>query len=154
MAKISKSKVIYQQKLTKKMLCEPITVMAVTSAASAYEAAKQFWDMDEIGITEHFCVLYLNRANMPLAWAEISRGSMEGTLVDAKVVFSHALLAGAHSMILFHNHPSGNLKPSNQDLQITKKLKDGALLLDMAVFDHIIISPDGDFYSFADNDMM
>ena len=79
----------------------------------------------------------------------MSRGGIDGTVVDPKVILKKALEEMATSLILCHNHPSGNLKPSNADIVLTKKIKDAAALLDIKVIDHIIVSEVG-YYSFAD----
>jgi DNA repair protein RadC len=78
---------------------------------------------------------------------------MAGTIADPKVIFSAALKACASSIILSHNHPSGNLKPSNADIQLTKKIVNAGNLLDIAVLDHVIVSAEG-YYSFADEGLL
>lgn len=98
---------------------------------------------------EEFWILLLNRSNRVVAREQISRGGVSGTVVDAKVIFKKALDVLASSIILCHNHPSGNLKPSQSDLTITRKLKQAGENLEVTVLDHLIISELG-FYSFAD----
>ncbi|MEL6638892.1 MAG: DNA repair protein RadC [Bacteroidota bacterium] len=98
---------------------------------------------------EEFWILLLNRANRLIGRAQISRGGVAGTVVDAKVIFKKAVDALACSIILCHNHPSGNLKPSQADRDITRKLRWAGRNLEVAVLDHVIISDRG-FYSFAD----
>ena len=98
---------------------------------------------------EQFKILLLNRANKVLGIYEVSTGGMSGTVADPKLIFATALKACASSIILSHNHPSGNLKPSNADLQLTQKVKEGGKLLDIEVYDHIILTTEG-YYSFAD----
>ena len=78
---------------------------------------------------------------------------MTGTVCDPKIVFTVALNCGATSLILSHNHPSGNLYPSNADKEVTKKIKEGGLLLDIRLLDHIIIS-DENYFSFADDNII
>ena len=104
---------------------------------------------------EEFWILVLNRANRVIARQQISQGGVAGTVVDAKVVFRKALEAApqACSVVLCHNHPSGNLYPSQSDLELTKKLKSAGEILDMTVLDHLIISQSG-YYSFADEGKM
>ena len=104
---------------------------------------------DHIELIEEFYILLLNRSNKVLGCTNISKGGVSGTVVDAKVIFAAALAANASSVILAHNHPSGNLKPSHADKEITQKLKGGGELLDIAVLDHLIITKDG-YTSFAD----
>ncbi|MCB4800382.1 JAB domain-containing protein, partial [Neotamlana laminarinivorans] len=83
----------------------------------------------------------------------LSKGGVSGTVVDAKLVFSVALKCNASSIVIAHNHPSGNLKPSEADLRLTKKLKEAGNYLDVKVLDHIILSREG-YYSFADESQM
>ena len=102
---------------------------------------------------EEFWILLLNRSNRVVAREQISRGGVSGTVVDAKVIFKKAIDALASSIILCHNHPSGNLQPSRSDLDITRKLKQAGENLEIAVLDHLIISELG-FYSFADEGVL
>lgn len=104
-------------------------------------------------LQEQFKIILLNRNNRVIGVCEVSRGGMSGTLVDAKLVFGIALTAGACALVLAHNHPSGNLTPSKMDLQLTAKLKEGGKLLDVAVYDHLIISAEG-YLSLADKGLM
>ena len=98
---------------------------------------------------EEFQILVLNRKNQVLAISKITTGGTAGTVVDAKMIFMTALLCNAAGIVIAHNHPSGNLTPSNADFELTQKLKAGAKLLDLSVLDSIIISKDG-YYSFKD----
>jgi DNA repair protein RadC len=91
----------------------------------------------------------LNRGNKVIGICEISTGTVSGTLVDPRVVFATALKTNATGIILAHNHPSGNLKPSRADELLTDKLRKAGELLDVVVLDHIIVTTEG-FYSFAD----
>ncbi len=97
--------------------------------------------------------MLLNRHNKVLGMASISIGGLDRTIVDPKVVFTIALKAKASSIILAHNHPSGNINASLVDSQITTKLKQGGKLLDIIVSDHLIITKDG-YYSYADEGLM
>lgn len=99
---------------------------------------------------EEFWVLHLNKANRIIEKERISIGGIGGTVVDIKIILKSALQKLASSMILVHNHPSGNLTPSDADLSITKKLREGAAYLEIMVLDHVIIG-DKNYYSFADN---
>lgn len=102
---------------------------------------------------EEFWVIFLNRANKVIQKDQISLGGVSGTVVDAKIIFKKALEQLASGIILFHNHPSGNLQPSQADINITKKLKKAGTTLDINVLDHLIISEQG-FYSFADEGVL
>jgi DNA repair protein RadC len=125
------------------------TAPKVTSSRSAYLLVKEIWVEDTIQFVESFKVILLNRANLVLGVVEISKGGTAGTVVDPKLVFAAALKANSSSMILAHNHPSGNLQPSAQDLKLTQRLAEVGRLLDLMVLDHIIVSNEG-YYSFAD----
>ena len=98
---------------------------------------------------EEFWIILLNKANRVIRKCSISEGGVSGTVVDPKKIFKIALDHHASSIILGHNHPSGNIQPSEADQKITKKIKDAGLMLDVAVLDHLIIGDDR-FYSFAD----
>lgn len=98
---------------------------------------------------EEFWILLLNRANRVIGKSCVSTGGVSGTVVDSKVLFQSAVKALASSVILFHNHPSGNFQPSQADIDLTKKLQEAGNALDVAVLDHLIVSEAG-YYSFAD----
>lgn len=102
---------------------------------------------------EEFWILLLNRANKVISKKQISQGGVSGTVVDAKIVFKEALACLASSIILAHNHPSGNLKPSQADLDLTKKLKQAGKTMDISVLDHLIITDQG-YLSFADEGLI
>ena len=98
---------------------------------------------------EEFWILLLNRANRVIKPVQISRGGVAGTVADPKIIFKHALDQLASAIILAHNHPSGNLQPSQADIQLTKKLVEAGKWLDLPVLDHLILS-DHAYYSFGD----
>lgn len=102
---------------------------------------------------EVFAVLFLNRANKINHFEIISEGGITGTVADPRVILRKALEEDAVNIILCHNHPSGSLKPSRADEQLTTKIKEAARLLDIAVIDHIIVSETG-YYSFADEGLI
>jgi len=102
---------------------------------------------------EEFWVLFLNRANKIIDQAKITQGGTTGTIFDVKMIIKSAIDKLASSIIICHNHPSGNQKPSDQDISITKKLKEASALMDISLLDHIIIT-DKDCYSFADNGIL
>jgi DNA repair protein RadC len=93
--------------------------------------------------------LLLNRANHVIGWFNVSMGGVASTVVDPKVIFSVALKCNTSGIILSHNHPSGNLNPSNADLELTKKLKNGGQILEIQILDHIILTTES-YFSFAD----
>lgn len=98
---------------------------------------------------EEFWVLMLNRSNSIIEKIKISQGGISGTVTDVRIILKQALDFMACSMILCHNHPSGNLKPSDSDISLTHKLRDAGKLMDIAVLDHVIVGEQG-YYSFAD----
>jgi DNA repair protein RadC len=102
---------------------------------------------------EEFWVLLLNRANNIIGKHQISKGGLAGTVVDSKVIFKLALDASASSIIMCHNHPSGNHKPSDADLSLTKRIVEAGKVLDISVLDHLIIAGEL-YYSFADEGKM
>lgn len=102
---------------------------------------------------EEFWVIYLNRNNEILKQENISKGGVSGTIADSKIIFKRAIESLASAMILCHNHPSGNLKPSNADIQLTKKLKEAGNMLDIPVLDHLIIG-EKDYFSFSDEHLI
>lgn len=102
---------------------------------------------------EEFWILYLNNSNKIVQKSQLSKGGITGTLVDVRLVLKTALEVGAIALILCHNHPSGTLKPSEADKNITQKLKTASLSLDMKVLDHIIITENA-YFSFADEGLL
>lgn len=102
---------------------------------------------------EEFWIIYLNNSNKVLHKEQLSKGGMTGTLVDVRLVMKHALENGAVGCILAHNHPSGSLKPSRSDKEITKKLQNAGMALDIKVLDHLIVAGNS-YVSFADEGML
>jgi DNA repair protein RadC len=126
----------------------------ISSSKDAAEYAHKFYGSD-IGIVESFFLMLLNNANNTIGYVKISEGGITGTLVDVRVVCHYVLQALATGVILVHNHPSGTLKPSEADNQLTQKIKKAFNLLDVKLLDHIIIVPDDKNYcSFADDNLI
>ena len=121
----------------------------ITSSDKAFEIILNSWDKNTIELQEEFKVLLLNRANIVLGIYPLSKGGVVGTVVDVKLIFGVALKCNASGIILCHNHPSGNLKPSKQDIEITKKIKQCSELFEISLLDHLIISNFG-YYSFSE----
>ncbi len=122
----------------------------ITTSNNVYETFKPILvDLPH----EEFWVLFLNRSSAVLKKELISRGGVSGTVVDTKIIFKAAIESLASSVILCHNHPSGNIKPSEQDIQITKKLVEAGKFLEIPILDHVIVSEAG-YYSFADEGMI
>ncbi len=129
---------------------EAVEQKKITSSTSVFEYFQPL-----IGELPHeeFWILYLNNSNKILRHMQLSKGSITGTLVDIRLLFKEALLLGAVSIILAHNHPSGVLRPSQPDMNITKKIKAAGEQLDIKVLDHLIIT-ETNFFSFADENLL
>ena len=125
----------------------------INSSIEVYEVLRENWNFEIIEFIEEFKIILLNRANRVLGIVPISVGGTAGTIADPKVIFVSALKCNAASIILCHNHPSGNLKPSNADIELTKKLKNAGLFLDLPILEHIILTKEG-YLSFADEGLM
>jgi DNA repair protein RadC len=102
---------------------------------------------------EEFWIILLNRANKIIAHKKLSEGGVTGTVVDLRILFKHAIEHLACSVVLCHNHPSGNINPSEQDKVLTKKIYESGKLMEVQLLDHVIFT-DKDYYSFADNDAL
>ena len=124
----------------------------ITSSEGASQYIKELWPV-EIEHREACMALYLNRANNTIGYAIIGIGGLSGTVVDPKIIFQHALLCNASALILSHNHPSGNLNPSEADKSITKKISNAGKVLEINVLDHVIITKNS-YFSFADEGIM
>jgi DNA repair protein RadC len=122
----------------------------ITSARDAYDEIKPYL-LDKPH--EEFWIVLLNRANEVIRPVQISSGGVAGTVADPKLIFKHALEQLASSIILFHNHPSGNLTPSQADKDLTRKLKEAGRMLDLPILDHLIFT-DKSYFSFADEGLL
>lgn len=148
--------VFYKQRLALRTVEENVNMFSaenITSANKASKVLRSFFDTDTLEYTESFNVLYLNAAYAPICWANISEGGIAGCIVDIRVVFAHAVLCGASAIMLSHNHPSGNLTPSQADIDVTRRIKKAGESMDVVLLDHIIITKDS-YYSFADEGML
>jgi DNA repair protein RadC len=125
----------------------------VNSSSKCYQLLLQTWDENKIDFVEQFKVLLLNRCNRVLGIYELSSGGITGTVADVRLVMTAALKANAVAIILSHNHPSGNLKPSRPDIELTTKIKEAGRYLDIQVLDHVIVTSEG-YYSFADEGVL
>lgn len=124
----------------------------IKQSSDAEQYARQFYG-DDLEIMESFFIMLLNKANRVTGWVKISQGGTAGTVVDPKIVAKYAVDSLSASVILCHNHPSGNATPSEADRAITRKIKDGLHLFDIATLDHIILAGDR-YFSFADDGSM
>ena len=125
----------------------------VNSSPIAHRIFREQWDAGTMQFLEEFKIILLNRSNRALGIMDISFGGICQVSVDVKVIFAAALKAGATGLILAHNHPSGNLKPSSPDMELTRKIVSAASLFDINVHDHLIITSEG-YYSYRDNNTM
>lgn len=125
----------------------------ISTAQDCFKILRQIWDAGRIEMVEEFKVLLLNRANKVLGVFDASSGGITGTVADPRIILAAALKSNAVNLILCHNHPSGSLKPSKADQELTNKIKCAALYLDITVLDHIIITAE-EFYSFADEGLL
>lgn len=145
----------YKSYLEKISLVKEKTVYPRTKIATsrqAFQVLEPFFH-ENMEVFECFYMLTLNTANNTTGYAEISRGGVQGTVVDVRMVAKIALENLATAVIVAHNHPSGAKRPSNPDISLTKKLKAGLNTLDIKLLDHIILTVDG-YYSFADDGML
>lgn len=129
-----------------------IETIKIQSSRDAAEYIRRFYH-DDIEIYESCFILLLNRANKTIGYAKISQGGVSGTVVDVKIIAKYAVESLASGVILAHNHPSGDLIPSHQDLALTRKVKEALTLLDSQLLDHVILSADG-YKSFADEGIL
>ncbi len=125
----------------------------ITRSNDAYELFMKYWDENKLEFVEQFKVMLLNKANRVLGICELSTGGISGTVADPKLIFMAALKSNASFIVIAHNHPSGNLKPSRQDEELTGKIKEGGKFLDLPLLDHLIITDEG-FFSFADEGLL
>lgn len=115
----------------------------------AFEVFIDYWNLHTIQYKETFCVMYMNHAKKVIGIHQHSVGGVSATVVDVKQILGVALKSNASAMILAHNHPSGILRPSQQDIDLTSKIKKACSLLDLTLIDHLIIN-DHTYYSFTE----
>jgi DNA repair protein RadC len=120
----------------------------VTCSKDIVEVLRSVWS-NQIEYREEFVIVCLNRANKVLGYSSISSGGTAGTIADPKIIFQIALKSNASSIILAHNHPSGNIQPSETDIKLTKKIQEAGKYLDLPILDHIILSSET-YFSMAD----
>ena len=112
------------------------------------------WDVDTIEFFEEFKLLLMNRSNAVLGIFAVSKGGLSGTVTDVRLIYQAAIKANASGILVCHNHPSGNLNPSESDTKITQKIKEAGNLLDIQLVDHLIITTDGEYFSYADQGLI
>ena len=126
---------------------------SISSSADAVDIFRAHFDADQMDYRESFFALYLDQATKVLGIKIISECGISSSLVDVRIIMQAALLCNASGIIVSHNHPSGNLKPSSADIKMTSKIKDAAKTLDISMLDHVVLTSDSHF-SFADNGMI
>lgn len=126
----------------------------ITCSRDAYQVFIDNWNPEIIEFVEEFKILLMNRSNSVLGILEISKGGISGTVTDVRVVFQAAIKGNASGIICAHNHPSSNINPSESDNKITEKIKSAGNLLDIQLLDHLIITTDGDYFSYADSGLI
>lgn len=146
---VSEIDIIYKRKVSCKVSERPL----VSASTDAYSICLHYWNVDKIELLEEFKVLFLNRSNRVLQLFPVSQGGITGTVADPRLILAAAVKLACCSMILVHNHPSGSLKPSRQDEELTQKIKGASAYFDIKVLDHLIITPEG-YYSFADEGLL
>jgi len=124
----------------------------ITQSKDVVDLFRKIWS-SQMEIREEFYVLLLDRANKVIGYHVLSQGGTAGTVVDTKILFALALESLSNSIIIAHNHPSGSLKPSQQDINLTRKVKESGQTMDIQVLDHIIITKESHF-SFADEGLL
>lgn len=151
------TKVMYMQQLEVK--CKRVRITdfeaayfscQLTSAEAVYRVFRSVFEDSPV---ELFVVVHLNSNNYVSGFEVVSKGTLNASLVHSREVFRSAILRNAASVIVAHNHPSGNLQPSSEDIQITKKLVQAGKILDIQVLDHVIFTHDG-YFSFAENALL
>jgi DNA repair protein RadC len=136
------------KELTRRKVTEPR--IKITSSQITYENLSFLEGYGH----EEFWVIYLRQNNTIIKMQQQSKGGIAGTVVDIRLILKDAILCKASAIILAHNHPSGELRPSQQDKDITEKIKQSAKLMDIKILDHMIISGTGGYLSFCDEGLM
>ncbi len=140
-------------RLTYKSDVKPSLRPKISSSKDAYDVLRNNWDDSRIEFIEQFKVMLLNRAQKVLGIFDVSTGGVSGTVADPKIIFAAAIKANASGIIVAHNHPSGNLRASQADIDLTKRLKEGGKVLEVQLLDHVILTTEG-YFSFADEGLI
>lgn len=146
---VSEIEIVYKRKTNVKMSERP----QIVSSSDCYEVLRYYWDENKINLVEEFKVLFLNRSNRVLQILSVSSGGITGTVADPRIILATALKLGSCNLVLAHNHPSGSLRPSRADEDLSNKIKYAAQFHDISVMDHIIITEES-YYSFAEQGLL
>jgi len=125
----------------------------ITRSSDLWQLFLEIWDEGKIELLEEFKVIFLNRNNRVIGVLDASSGGITGTVADPRIILSAALKCCAVTIVLAHNHPSGSLKPSRADEELTMKIKEAAKFIDVQDVDHLIVTKEG-YYSFADEGLL
>jgi DNA repair protein RadC len=125
----------------------------ILKSSDAADLFRKIWDEDSLTIYETMICIFLNRQSNTIGWLKVSQGGLSGTICDNRLILATALNCLASAIIMCHNHPSGNLKPSDTDISVNRKLSDACKLMDMQVLDSLILSEDG-YLSMADEGLI
>lgn len=147
LTKVAEVELVYKSKV--KASERPV----IQSSTDAANILRILWEDGKMELVEQFKVLFLNRSNKVICIYNVSSGGVTGTVADPKLIFTAALKVNAVSIILSHNHPSGSLKPSKADEELTQKIKGAGAFLDIKVLDHVILSSES-YFSFADEGLL
>lgn len=145
--KVAEVELVYKTKV------KPSERPHIKSSRDSFNILKKIWDENKINMLEQFKILLLNRANRVVGVYEASSGGITATIADSRLILATAIKSLAVSIILSHNHPSGNLTPSAADQNLTSKIKSACQYHDIKVLDHLIITSEG-YYSFADEGLI
>lgn len=146
--KVNEIQIIYKEKLLKHSKTH------IGNSVDAAEILYELWNKNTIALKESFKVILLNNANNIKGIYELSQGGITGTLVDLRVLYAVVLKSLSVAVVLAHNHPSGKLIPSEADKHLTRKIVKAGNYFDVKVLDHLIVVPNGAYYSFADNGLL
>ena len=124
--------------------------LQVKCSKDAFDIFMDNWDLDSIEHIEEFKLLLLTRSNKVLGIASISKCGISGIVTDVRIILQYAIKANESGIIICHNHPSGNVQPSESDIAITRKIKESGIVMDIQLLDHLIIVPEGNYYSMGD----
>ena len=122
----------------------------ITASIDAANLFRKIWDVDSLPVYESVIAIFLNRQNNTIGWLKVSQGGLTGSVIDVRLILATALNCLASGIIMCHNHPSGNLQPSEQDVAMTKKLKQSGEIMDIIVLDHLILTEES-YFSMTEN---
>lgn len=147
---IIKSNTLAEVSISYKTKIKTSDMPKVTSSQDAYNYFMSIWNDSSIQYREEGMMLLLNRNNKVLGWSSLGMGGINSAIIDQRIIFQIALCSNASAVIIAHNHPSGGIVPSDQDKNLTKRIKECGKLLEIELLDHLIVTPDN-YYSFSDD---